>query len=579
MFGFLVRTASGVVAFAGQFFTPLQSMDRNSGKNLYACLSNLSGVSLAAEKFGIKVRSTCADQASYNNVAEKLMQQSRSGWYSAQWFCDVHAVAGTHDKCFEQLFPSQFRGLLHAALGLRVAHSWVNFKRAIIDEIDSRPVEIVLASSCRPRSLQYKMDLLQLLCENSPGGMEKATRLFTVFNGDWTAATLQFVWNPQLGDSPSIKQIKWFMVRSLFSAVCSSRPHVWPRHRWTGFRAAIRPFLLLSAIHHLLQGIFPRFMALMGQPVHTINPGHSSEGSAAAQPLVLPALASEAAAHHGSEEVGMSMDEQHPAFGSDPAVGIATTHAERNAKDRAEAQKWLQCESPHHLEVLTLFAITLQPLHKLLEEHLHMASADWEKAQCHHVKAAMVAGEEAQRKYRVQIAADMELEEKFFKTLRQIYDNTALWSLLPDTAATSRFRGQSFILLSRMGCSIEATLCHRHRQFPCRLFRLLSDPGCGQSLAAEPPCLKDAYSLALLHHYPGYGGQELLCILRLQASQQKVDISMLEALHASVRRQVCVRSCQTWTPAFQHISAEWFMQHWRKSGSKKVRRRATHKQV
>eukprot|EP00971_Amphidinium_carterae_P348167 6490358-Amphidinium_carterae.2 len=562
--GFLVRYVDGLLAVKGQFFSPLQSMDRASGKNLAACLSQMSGVSFAADNFSLKVRSTCSDQAAYNILGESLMAQSRRGWCSAQWPCDVHAVAAIHKKCFEDLFSPHVCGLLHAALGLRVAHSWATFKEALTLEVYARDIEVTNASSCQRDALEHKFHLLTLAFHGAASGLAHAVQLLLSFPGDWRSNSLQYVWNDQDGEMPTLKHIKQGMAQALLATLCNGKPTLWPRHRWTGFRAAIRPFLMLSSIHNLLEGTFKRFLSMLGSKKspnpgigHPISQG-SLQSASEHHPIALnidsDGLAA-ATTHTTSEVEHFDTQDGHE----------STNYSAINAKDRALALKWLTFRCPSHVEVLKLFAIVLAPLDHLLQQHLLLASKQWEHEQCIHAMHCVISSLPIERTYRLQIAADMTLETKFLEEVANIYANSALWFLLPSSASTFAFRFKAFLMLSRMGCCVEATLCTNHRKYPTRLFTLLSDPSSAASLASDARCLMDRYTLEVLQTFPDFAGAECLAALRLQASEQKVDISMVEALHGSIRRQVCIRSCQTWTATLTQVSAEWLMQSWRRA--------------
>eukprot|EP00971_Amphidinium_carterae_P000180 3827-Amphidinium_carterae.3 len=575
--GFLVRTSNGLLAFTGQYLLPLQSMSRTTGKNMFACLQQLSGVSLAADKFGLKVRSACTDQASYNTLGEKLLVSNRPGWCSALWYCDVHAVAGAHEKCFDQLFPQHVCGILHLALSLRVGYSWSAFKRALIAEIEEKPIEIALGRSSSDNALKHKLLLLELAFGGSPRGLASALQLLMAFNGDWRSDALQFVWDPSFGVAPAERHIKWAMVRSCLSTLCHRRPPLWPRHRWTGFRHALRPFMLLASIHSLLLGAYRRFLILLGcsTSVSTTMQDTSRQDDVEAlgvdfqatsdvQPVI--AWTSDAAESAG--------------IGEAPADGPNNTDfAALNAKDRTLAWKWLQSECPYPGEVLILFSIILLPLHNLLEKHFLMASPQWEREQALHVMQCLTRGDEPHRKYRLQIAADMELEKACFGDLKDMYMRPEFWSLLPETAATFAFRWRAFVALSRIGSSIEATLCSRHMLWPCKLFKLLGNPSCAEALSHEAPCVMDSYSIKVLERWPGFQGHEIIAALRLQASQQKLDISVVESLHGSVRRQVMMRSCQTWAATMSKVSAEFYLQSWRRAGKCKTSKRRTPKKA
>ena len=90
-----------------------------------------------------------------------------------------------------------------------------------------------------------------------------------------------------------------------------------------------------------------------------------------------------------------------------------------------------------------------------------------------------------------------------------------------------------------------------------------------REMVADPPCLKDGYTLALQRQHAELTGPEFQSCLRLQAHLQMVDIAGIEARHASVRRQVTARSVQTWRLSLAQASSEWLLQNIR-AGSQRV---------
>eukprot|EP00971_Amphidinium_carterae_P144135 2856253-Amphidinium_carterae.3 len=124
--------------------------------------------------------------------------------------------------------------------------------------------------------------------------------------------------------------------------------------------------------------------------------------------------------------------------------------------------------------------------------------------------------------------------------------------------------------MSRLGATILQFYALPHKQYPVRLYKLLEDPSLAHVLSSDPPCLKDAFTLQLEAAYPGLQDPTVLAILHMQATRASVDIaSTIEARHASVRRQVVLRSTQTWSCTFKRASAEFLVQQFRKLAANK----------
>ena len=194
-----------------------------------------------------------------------------------------------------------------------------------------------------------------------------------------------------------------------------------------------------------------------------------------------------------------------------------------------------------------------------------MGGQDWETEQRARVAKAMLAGEPPHRDFRVQVAADCRLEEAFFAELLETFENHCVWSHLPSMSQTQTERAWAFRVLSRLGATVMQGVGQPHQCYPTKLFSLLSHPEQSQELAGEPLCLKDTWTAQLQAQYPDFLSEDFVNILRVQASLQMVDIAGIEAKHASIRRQVTLRSVQTWPLSFSRTSAEWLLQNVRRS--------------
>eukprot|EP00971_Amphidinium_carterae_P329392 6461808-Amphidinium_carterae.2 len=138
-----------------------------------------------------------------------------------------------------------------------------------------------------------------------------------------------------------------------------------------------------------------------------------------------------------------------------------------------------------------------------------------------------------------------------------------MWSMMPETTWHLKFNSEIFVLLSRLGCLVEDLLAFPHRQMPCQLFSLLNQPEQHDILVKVPACMQDQFTRGILKQWPTLTGTACLSTLRLHACHQMVDISQVEALHGSIRRQVFVKSTQTWSIALKQVSSEYLFQRFR----------------
>ena len=230
-FGMVVRTVHGLLGILSDFPMPLQSMQRNTGNCLSECLVQQSGVSHAADRWGLKLRAALADKAPSNRLAETLVGQARGPtWISSLFGCDVHAVAGCHAKVFEGLFPQDIAGMLRCSLSLRFHASWTAFRTALFTEINSRPLRVHRG---RPplENKQFQRAALDIFLPKTSKDTELTAHLLSIFNGDWRQSTLEYYLEDSSLPMPTEEEVKQKMQKVLLATLVRSRPHIWPRSR------------------------------------------------------------------------------------------------------------------------------------------------------------------------------------------------------------------------------------------------------------------------------------------------------------------------------------------------------------
>eukprot|EP00971_Amphidinium_carterae_P094857 1876963-Amphidinium_carterae.2 len=161
----------------------------------------------------------------------------------------------------------------------------------------------------------------------------------------------------------------------------------------------------------------------------------------------------------------------------------------------------------------------------------------------------------------------------FYDSLHEMYTSESAWSIMSERCLTLKCRALGFQLLSRLGGVVKLMISWPHSRFPSRVFGVLQNVMCAAEISAAPPCMKDNLTLKLEQQFGSVADKRALACLELVASQQSLDISCIESRHASTRRQVLIRSCQTWVSALTQISAEWLLQNFRRADSGKVHKK------
>jgi len=244
-----------------------------------------------------------------------------------------------------------------------------------------------------------------------------------------------------------------------------------------------------------------------------------------------------------------------------PEAGGAPDWAVVNAKERVAAWRWL---SQKPIGFIILIRQAMEPLRVLLTSQLDMAADVWEVREQSKVAKALKAGQpiEGSRKYRLSIAADLELEGRCYQQLSIAFNEERLWRILPESCYTFEFRALTFRVLSRIGCLVEYYLRARHREWPFAIFRLLRAPAATPEVLAQKPCpvRMDAWSASMLREHPTLSGPTFAAKLALTATMAFTDISRIEARHAALRRLLVGKSVQCPTLSVANLGSLWVTQ-------------------
>ena len=565
-FGMVLRLSAGIVGITGSHFCPLQSMGRTSGEVLAECLARGSPNSQQADTWPLKCRAICADRAGFNRRGEEILSNVRAhSWQSCILPCDLHGVAGCHRRAFDGLLSRDITGMLRTSLSLRLHSSWSTFRLALSQVIAAR---LHIRFDHPPASAEeYKQHVLPLCLDGgAASGLECMVRLLGVATGDWqNRDQVEVYWREADGPVPPHESLAHRVAGRLVEALAHRQPHLWRRDRWTGFKEAVSDLLLLEVVHGLLAPAYSAFCQLLtlgstaDAPeqgtsfLSTSGHGISEPGPAQQTDAILPLAAG------GEDNAGLPATEV-------PDIDVQLpSQAEQNAKDRSKALSWIQDEPLSHL---LLIRLALQPLTTLQNRVFQISGEAWEQTQQAKEAIRLLQGEGEPRDYRVSVAASGELENRFFAELSELYTDQSSWCLAPPATATMRYRALSFKVLSCLGCALMQLVAHPHKCYPVKLFRLLREPEMGPDLAAEAPCIKDAYTQHLQRSHPTLEGEELQASLKMHALHQAVDIGGIETRHASVRRQVVLLSVQTWRRDFSQASCDWLLQNLRGSRRK-----------
>lgn len=182
-----------------------------------------------------------------------------------------------------------------------------------------------------------------------------------------------------------------------------------------------------------------------------------------------------------------------------------------------------------------------EPFRALLSAYFRLAGEEWDLEQ-RAKDVAFLAGAAGvtPREYRVVVAASCscKLEIAFLGEVWDLQRFSSLWCCPPPSCFTAPFKNLVCRLLSRMGCTVEQLLMSVNSQSPRKLFLLIEDSSLAELFATASECQMDAFTKAFVGSFKesGPSSPEALLVLRCIASVWKLDISEIEAKHASIRR-------------------------------------------
>jgi len=584
-FGMLLKVGDNYVMIKGTTLSPLQAVERCTAEVLQEAQAQLSAVTAQADHFEQKTRIATVDKFSGNTKAERAIAQARGAdWRTLHFFCEVHVTSTIHGQTFHNLeLGLDVSSMVHCALSLRVGAAMNRFRACMRLEVASKLH--ILRGRPPQEATQRRDQLLKLFLSRGPNLAFRKIVLAMLPNGDWSRRDrVEYYIVPGAGGPTERPAICRLLCSGLISALCSSPPSLYPRHRWTGADVAVDDLGLLEAIHGLLSSTYRRFYATFAQPRAAARaqraPQAREEVPAEAQPAPLPIAgveprprANQEAVAEGLPGAGANAEGEGDAAAAEQDAGAAGPSAAAlaalNEKHRTTAMQWVNSDP---LGRMMLFRRAMEPLRALLHAQLWLAGEEWEREEQLKLAVALAQGGAGQprREYRVTIAADGKLENKFFEALRAVPEDAGFWATLPMKDKTVSFRSLAFRILTRAGAAVHQLLVEPRQRFPIRLFRLVHSPEMAEELSQAPACLRDGWTEWMLESHPGeqLTSSDFRTRLLLAASMAHMDIAGIEARHASIRRVLKGRSVQTHMINFEDADAAWVCQRVRQSMAK-----------
>eukprot|EP00971_Amphidinium_carterae_P350753 6491724-Amphidinium_carterae.2 len=555
-YGMLLKFQGICVQLNGSHVAPLQALESTSGEIVLEALQRQSHVSFEADSFQSKSRVICSDQAGSNIRAEKGIQALRGDTWSTCWVpCAAHRVAACFKKTFDALLPGTISGLVNATLSLQAGIAMMQFRQCVKAEIERRLV--LLHAPLDADALKHKVEVLKTFACDDKSTLTNHVLLLLVFNGNWhNFQDVEYILSGKPGSLSNKSSVVAVMV-STITSVALHKPILWPRHRWTKSEKALDFYGLLHHIHGLLIPAYEAWLlthsgSALRNPLPQLIEGNDTVPLAIG--LSETHIAEGGVALHDALAAGHDV----PDAQANPAD--ANTWQALNARHRREAKQWMDQDSS--MVELTVARRVLEPLRALLEALLFHSGAECKKDMQAELAQQLAAGQQHVYKYPVVLASELVLERRLLEAMKSLLKSTSHWSILPANSLTISLRGLIFRLISRASATVHQLLVKENQSYPIRTFQLLNNPDKAVEMEADADCKKDVWSLGLQRQF-GFASQECKNVLNHQGMLMEVDISGVEARHASVRRQLNVKSVQTNPLSFTAASCEWVFQNYR----------------
>ena len=402
----------------------------------------------------------------------------------------------------------------------------------------------------------YKYQLLRLCVGTGTKIVETLAALKTLPNGDWQPLGQFIVWMP-IGSRYSTERVIRIVTETTASTLCGSRFSRWRDKRWVGAGAAYDEQLLFEGVNGLRTLSFVAFNEVEnGKPmraaleaVDKFIEGVSNPTPCAALPPLL----------HAAEDD--QPDRTQP--GAADEMGQAERDAAEGKKLMGSVLQYLNTlpfgRSVIIRQVIQLFAKAVRTL-------LYWSSQKFEAIESRRKQRAGANVEpfKLARKYAVVEAVTRVIETKFHHMAHALLDTSDLWdNILPARDRTVTNCSLAFEMISGSECSMEHSIGTQHRKCPHRNFLLLTSRAAAAELDGFRECGRSGWGKefkAFADRHGGIQGKVAWEATEHLAGDVAVTTSLIESLHACLRRILFTHGVQTHTADLDTLIAEWVCQ-------------------
>jgi len=527
----LLEIGGKLALLCGEFLTWLQAVDRNTGESLLTAIAMRDYGTQLREKARRKIRLAITDAARYNFRAERGIMATRPGWFHIHLRCDVHVAAAVHSSVYGLSQAKEaVRGMTAISLSLRNFGQMALFRESM-KRVLRRTLRLVYVQPSKPANA-YRELVLNTFLGCSARSVPLRLVLSRFASGDWRKVG---VFEYLACHNDTLESVHESLCTHFVPMILQHAPSTWPQNGWTGFDRALMDIGLLACIHGLLQATYRDYLEV-----------NYKFKAPSAPDTGAPAILDEGEGMHASERGAENLE-----GGGD--------WASENRAHRKGAAEWLQQDRSTDMLVMRL---VLSPMKMVLDKMLQLSGGVAKTLQVSSL-LQFGPGPDAERTGRLQVeqwpilmAAEGVLEKRALEDIAALH-RPDLYLPTQESDTTVVTNHLLFRLLSREAATIHQRLLIRHRQFPFRLFRLVSDPGCEGDIAGACQSSQDSYSKGFLEEFRGkLLSPEAQMELRMMVVFGMPNTVKTESSNATIRRRVVATSVQSHIPRLSVVSAE-----------------------
>lgn len=548
----------------------VQSIQRCTGENVLQALREHTPNVLESANAGVahrKQRFAITDRGAGMLKAERGFAELRPDVVSLQGTCDIHRCSILRDRVMAYA-ERHVSGLIHMMLSMHEAGGVAAFRSAIRRVLEERLVFHPQPPS--PQQVRKNKKVFDLVCD--PRDKNNALRsvvVCTLANGDWSDTKNVHHWcGPRCvcgGTEASCLTV--FSAVFVMSLLPKAIPK-FPRHRWTRAEQSVDAVCVLLVVHDIGTAAFLEWMRAKGDlaapaggrasnGVHGRQTRGGDDGDSAGYAFNVVAGDADDDGDIVDDIVAIMQAAEVPEHRFDDQRGTDATVDARDggSTHRRVVGQWL---GTRPLADLLVVRIMMEPQRVYMQRMLYRAGAkfDFDRA-AKSVKAMPGADDPCEKfDYKVLSACALAFETEFCAGIAARMQDPSLWDVLPSDYPTMASTTVAFFMASTSLCAVKALFIKRYEMYPFRTLKLLIDDSLRDTIAQDCDTMKDAWTLGMQKVYgPRLEGPDARAELVMAAAILELDISAIEARHASLRRYLTVRSTQTHATTVADVSS------------------------